>query len=119
MSETRTLKDTNIVKNTDIPNFSLEFTATESRAGGTVLYIDCHLAYQKPNDSNFYKINSLEPTFIKITNPNKSNITVGCIYRHPEMDLSEFIYYYLNPLLDKSAKNKELLFFLETSMLIY
>ena len=92
ISETRIRKGTNIVKNIDIPNLSLEFTATESRAGGIVLYIGRHLAYQKRNDLNLYKINSLEATVIKITNPNKSNITVGCIYRHPEMDLSELIY---------------------------
>ena len=56
------------MKSIDIPNLSLEFTATESRAGGTALYIDRHLAYQKRNDLNLYKINSLEPTVIKITN---------------------------------------------------
>ena len=68
ISEFRILRGTNIVKSIDIPNLSLEFTATESRAGGTVLYIDRHLAYQKRNDLNLYKINSLEPTVIKITN---------------------------------------------------
>ena len=46
-SQTRILKDTNIVKKKNIPNFSLEFTPTESTAGGTLLYISDHLAYQK------------------------------------------------------------------------
>ena len=47
ISETRLLKNTNIVKNINIPNFSYEFTLTESTAGGTLIYIADHLAYQK------------------------------------------------------------------------
>ena len=53
----------------------------------------------------------MESTFIEITNPNKSNnITVGCIYRHPKMDLFEFIHYYPNPLLEKLAKQQKTVF---------
>ena len=79
ISDTRILKDTNILKNVNILNFSFEFTLTESTTGGTLLYIADHLAYQKQNDLNSYKINNLESTFIEITNPNKSNIIVGFI----------------------------------------
>ena len=60
ISETRILKDTNIVKNINIPNFSFEFTSTESTAGGTLLYTADHLAYQNRNNLNLYKINNLE-----------------------------------------------------------
>ena len=35
------------MKNINIPNFSYEFTPTESTAGGTLIYIADHLAYQK------------------------------------------------------------------------
>ena len=110
ISETRILKDTNIVKNINIPNFSFEFTPTESTAGGTLLYIADHLAYQNRNDLNLYKTNNLESIFIEITNPNKSNIIVGYIYRHPKMDLFEFIHYYLNTLLEKLAKEQKTAF---------
>ena len=41
ISETRILKNTKIVKNINIPNFSDEFTPTELTAGAD------HLAYQK------------------------------------------------------------------------
>ena len=71
ISETRILKDTNIVKNINIPNFSFDLTPTESTAVGTLLYIADHLVYQNRND--LYKINNLESTFIEITNPSKSN----------------------------------------------
>ena len=92
---------------------------TESTAGGTLLYTADHLAYQNQNDLNPHKTNNLESTFIEITNPNKSNIIVRCIYKHPKMDLFEFIIYYFNPLLEKLAKEQKLFFFLETLMLIY
>ena len=69
--------------------FSFEFTPTESIAGGTLLYIAIDLAYEIRNDLNLYKVKNLESTFIETTNPNKSNIIVGCIYRHPKMDLLE------------------------------
>ena len=59
-----------------------------------------------------YKTNNLESTFIEITNPNKSNIIVGGIHRHPKMDLFEFIHYHLNPLLDKLAKEQKTVFLL-------
>ena len=57
ISETRILKDTNIVKNINIQNFSFECTPTESTAGGALLYIAEHLAYQNRNDINLYKSN--------------------------------------------------------------
>ena len=74
------------MKNINIPNFSFQFTPTESTAEETLLYIADNLAYQKWNDLNLYKINNLESTFIEITNTSKSNIIDGCIYRHPKMD---------------------------------
>ena len=40
ISESRILKDKNLSKKIDICNYSVEFTATESQAGGTLLYID-------------------------------------------------------------------------------
>ena len=76
------------------------------------MYIADHLAYRKRNDLNLYIINNLESTFIEITNPNKCNIIIGCIYRHPKMDLFEFIQYYLNPLLDKLEKEQKTVYLL-------
>ena len=43
--------------------------------------------------------NELESTFIEIMNPKKSNI-VGTIYKHPSMELIN----YLNNLLEKVSK---------------
>ena len=56
---------------------------------------------------NIYKSAELESTFIEIINHKK---LVGCIYRHPAMDLNEFNDYYLNELLHKlSSENKSVI----------
>ena len=77
-----------------------------------MLYIADHLAYHKRNYLDIYEKNYLESTFIEITNPSKTNIIVCCIYRHPMMDLNEFSCHYLNPLLQKLAKEQKTVFFL-------
>ena len=68
ISESRKLKDTNTVKNINIPNFCFEFTPTESTAGRT-LFTLLTIWLTKQNDLNFYEINNLESTFIEIINP--------------------------------------------------
>ena len=47
-----------------------------------------------------YKSKQLEPVFIEICNKHKKNIIVGCIYRHPSMDLNEFNEEFFNPLME-------------------
>ena len=57
-----------------------------------------------------YKKRELEPAFIEIIQKDSKNIVVGCIYRHPYMQQSEFIDKYLKPLPEKSiSENKEVI----------
>ena len=100
------------MKNINIPNFSYEFTPTDSTGGGTLLYFADHLAYQKINGLIIYGKKYLEPTFIEITNPSKTNVIVGCIYSYPTIDLNEFNCYCLNPLLEKLTKVQNSVFLL-------
>ena len=93
-------------------NFPFEFTPTESSAGGTLLYLANHLSYKPHLDLNIYKSNELESTFIEVLNPKKSNIIIGCIYKHPSMDLNDFNTNYLNILLDKVSKEQISVFLL-------
>ena len=59
---------------------------------------------------NICKSVELESTFIEIINHKKLNILIGCIYRHPLMDLNEFDDYLLNELLHKlSSENKSVI----------
>ena len=79
ITETRIKENVSITNNLSIKNYSIEFTPTESSAGGTLLYIANHLSYKPRQDLNIYKKNELESTFIEIMNLKKSNI-VGTIY---------------------------------------
>ena len=57
-----------------------------------------------------YKSHELESVFMEIIVPNKKNIIIGCIYRHPSMDLNDFTDNYLNQLMAKMACNKNNIF---------
>ena len=58
-----------------------------------------------------YTSYELESVFMEIIVPNKKNITMGCIYRHPSMDLNDFTDNYLNQLMTKMAGNKNNIFY--------
>ena len=62
ITESRVLKDTNLSKNINIYNYSVEFTPTESHAGGTLLYINNKLSYKLRQDLCIYKSSELEST---------------------------------------------------------
>ena len=98
ISKTRMTKYINKISNINLNNYAFEFTPTESSVGGTLIYVANHLAYKPRTDLEIYKKRDLEFTFIEIINPKKSNIMVGCVYIHPNMDLNEFNSDYLNSL---------------------
>ena len=104
------MKQESLLNNLYLNNYSFEFTPTETFAGGTLLYIANHLSYKCRNDLNIYKKNEFESTFIEIVNPKKSNIIVGVIYRHPSIDLTDFICNYLNKLLENISKEQKSVF---------
>ena len=79
VSETRITKQTSLLNNLNLNNYSFEFTLTETSAGGTLPYIANHLSYKCCNDPNIYKNNEPEPTFIEIDNLRNSNIIMGVI----------------------------------------
>ena len=110
ISETRIMNNISVTQNIELSNYSFEHTPTESSAGGTLLYIANHLSYKIRSDFNIYKKFELESTFVEIINPQKSNIIVGTIYRHPKIDVTEFNNI-LNNLLKKLIKNKKQCFF--------
>ena len=106
-SETRIVKKTSLAANINLNNYSFEFVPTESTAGGTILYIANHLSYKSRKERNLYKANQLESTFIEIINFIKSNIIIGCLYKHLYKLLQN-----LNPLFDKLSKENKQLFLL-------
>ena len=57
------------------------------------------------------KKNQLESTFIEIINSKKSNIIVGCVYKHSNMNVSGFNFL-INQPLDKISKEQKQIFLL-------
>ena len=96
----------------NLQNYSFEFTPTKSNAGGTLLYIANHLSYKSRTDLSLNKSNQLESTFTEKINSRKSKIIVGCLYKHPNMAVSDFNKNYLNTLLDKLSKENKQVFHL-------
>ena len=94
-------------------DYSYESCSTEALASGTLLYISNHLSYKTRSDLCIYKSRELESIFIESLHPKKTNAIVGCIYRHPHMDLNEFSDYYFNNLLDKLSKENKTVFLLD------
>ena len=56
-----------------------------------LIYIRNHLSYKTRNDLKIYKSFVLESTFIQICNPTKMSIIIGYIYKHPNMNIKEFV----------------------------
>ena len=71
VSETRITKQTSFTTNISLKNYAIEFTPTESSAGGTLLYIASHLSYKPRLDLNIYEANQLESTFVEILDLKK------------------------------------------------
>ena len=65
-----------------------------------MIYIRNYLSYKSRNDLEIYKSFEPESTFTEICNPKKTNIVIGCIYKHPNMDINEFNEDYLNTIQD-------------------
>ena len=101
VSESRIAKNKLPPTDISIPNYSYEFCPIEANASGTSIYIGNRLSYKTRNDLKIYKSFELESTFIEICNPKKTNIIIGSIYKHPNMNINEFNDDYLNELLDK------------------
>ena len=95
-----------------IPNYSYEFCPTEANAGGTLIYIRNHLSYKTRDDLKIHKSFELESIFIEICNTKKINVIIGCIYKHPNMNINELNDDYLNELFDKLSKENKTIFVL-------
>ena len=107
VTETRITKQTSLTININLRNYAIEFTPTESSAGGML-----HLSYKPCPDLNIYKANQLESTFAEIINPKKSNIVIGCLHKHPNMDVLDFKNNYLSQIFEIVSKERKQVFLL-------
>ena len=99
ISESRLKLNKNPLTSVQLSGCNIEYTPTECNNGGTLLYVKKGINYKLRKDLQIYKPKQLESTFIEVVQ-NKERIIIGCLYRHPSMELSEFNNHYLSNLLD-------------------
>ena len=112
ISESRFLKHSPPIFDFNIEGYSVEHTPTESSAGGALLYISNRFSYTVRSDLSqlLYSPRDLESVFVEISFSRKSNIIVGCIYRHPGMSIATFNSDFFSPFLQLvSRENKSIL----------
>ena len=101
ISESRITKNNSLTTNINIPGYNFEHTPTESKAGGSLMYISDKISYKLHNDLNIYCSKQLESVFIEVLIPNKQNQLIGTVYKHPSMNVSKFNHEYLTDILTK------------------
>ena len=111
LTEHKIRKDIDPVVNIDIEGYRpFIYNPTETTHGGTGFYISNSLNYKRRDDLNFNSKGDFESTFIEIIIPNKKNIIVGCVYRHPssKISISDFTAQYIEPLLNTISTEDKL-----------
>ena len=96
--------------NIDIAGYNeFIFDPTETTCGGTGFYIKNNLDFYKRNDLQLNSPSNYESTFVEIIFPNRKNLIIGCIYRHPSSKIStnDFSSEHLEPILQKISKEKK------------
>ena len=111
LTETKIIKGKAPIFDTKLQGYTTYETPTESTHGGVLLYVSDNLHSKERIDLNsiLYKSKFLESVFVEINNPGKKNVIVGCIYKHPLLDINDFNDDYLEPLFEKIAgENKDI-----------
>ena len=78
--------------------------------GGTGFYIRNSINFIKRDDLKIFSPGDFESTFIEIIIPNRKNMVIGCVYRHPSSRISirEFSTNWIDPLLSKVSSEEKL-----------
>ena len=103
ITETKLKKNSAPIIDINIEGYNCFSTPTEADKGGALIYVadKFNNKPRKDLDLIMYKANLLESIFIEIINLKSKNVIIGCIYRHPSMDVNYFNNDYLQPLLEK------------------
>ena len=88
---------------------NIEHTPTEPSNCGTLLYIKQGINYKLRRNLQIYKSKEFQSTFAQVLEPGmlKNNMIIGCNYRHPSMELSDFNNHFLSVLLESISKEKK------------
>ena len=83
------------------------------------MYINRKLSYKIEKDLTLYEPHKIEPFFVDVIMPKRTNIIAGYIYRHPDNDIDNFNTNYLGPLLHNSYKELSINIYLVTLILTF
>ena len=72
-----------------LPGYNFIHSKSFSKCGGVAMFISNKLSYNVTEDYNL-NINGCEDLWVKVTLPNKSVITIGNVYRHPNYKFDQF-----------------------------
>ena len=112
LTESRIKKNSVSLINIALENYSIEHTPTEIAAEGALLYINKRLSYHPRNDLNIYMPGKWESKFTEIVCPKSCYIIVGCIYKHPSLQMNNFTNDIILSLLEKLNKENSKKIFL-------
>ena len=112
ITESRISKTNFSPTNIALANYVIEQTPTESNAGGALLYTNRKHSYKIRKDLKLYKPYKIESVFVEVIMPKKTNMIVGCIYRHPDSNIDDFNSNYVRPILHKLSKESSKKIFL-------
>ena len=114
ITETKLQKDKPPIYDININGYNCYHTPSESTKGGAMLYIQNEITCKPRHDLNSiaYKSKELESVFVEVITPGQKNTIIGCIYRHPCMDLEEFNDEILNLLMEQICKEGKNIFLL-------
>ena len=110
ISEHKIKKDTTPSNNIKIPGYQeFVFEPTTTNFGGTGFYLKNNIDYNQRKDLQLNSPTNYESIFIEIFFPNKRNLIVGCIYRHPtsKIPVEDFTNLHLDPILHKISIEKK------------
>ena len=87
--------------------YNYELTLTDSLKGGKLIYINQNVKYKIREYLTLYKSKEIESTFLEIIENYQKNVTVGCIYKYPDVAIQEFTDDFNWPLLEKLLTEKK------------
>ena len=106
LTETSHKNDDFFKSNVTLAGYSPFYTPTNTSKGGTALYVNSDY---NPFERYDLKVqcDQYESVWIEISNKSSKNILCGCVYRHPNQDLSDFLVYLESVLKTVSNEDKE------------
>ena len=108
ISEHKIRNDSSSSNNISLPGYNeFIFEPTKTSHGGTGFYIKHGLDHIIRDDLNLNSPSQFEAMFVELILPNRKNLIIGCIYRHPTDQLLDFMNRYLDPVLNKINKEKK------------